>query len=641
MLVRSSGRLHLLQRRGGQLDRRVQRQRGELLSLRLVHRLGLLRRELLDPAQELLGVAAERETEAATFHALRLPEVDAVRALDFALKRVDDLARPLHRRGEGRALDCAAESSFQPPGRGADLVEADGSGEDGRRPEHVLELERGRFCLVDPRRILCQPKRSELGAKVVEIAARSRFGGELAEGEDRDRVAHATALRDRLAVLAERQPGANAPVGLEGAQVHPLAGLRLGGEHRGRTCELRDPLELLRQRHRRRIGPDYDGAVIERIALAVAILSLAVAVAAFFLARTRRPDPSLEAAREKLRAIVTEETAASADELKMQLARMRADSLSTLAKEERKIADERRHELGERERAAGEQLADTLATTTRRVDERLRAWTDDLERAQQNLEAQLRKLEQRQQQLIAEAETRIEAEAAELVSTSEEQRASVLRLREELERSAQAAVAEALEELEAHTGERRRVIEEIAERLRRREQALTEQVERGESEAARRIEASFADVERRQVEQLQRVISREAERYAEAAGQQFEASMRAAREEAAVRLSRELDRAVETFVRQADTVFAERLSHTGDAGQQRFEARQRQAQADFERQRDELAASFADRVAAADAELRRTLGAFAAEAESERAMLAMRLAELSRRVEEASAARRS
>ena len=117
--------------------------------------------------------------------------------------------------------------------------------------------------------------------------------------------------------------------------------------------------------------------------------------------------------------------------------------------------------------------------------------------------------------------------------------------------------------------------------------------------------------------------------------------MRAAREEAAVRLSRELDRAVETFVRQADAVFAERLSHTGDAGQQRFEARQRQAQADFERQRDDLAASFADRVAAADAELRRTLGAFAAEAESERAMLAMRLAELSRRVEEASAARRS
>ena len=504
----------------------------------------------------------------------------------------------------------------------------------------MLELERGLLCLVDPRWVLGQPERSELGAKFIEVTAGGRLLGELAERENRDRIAHAAALRDRLPVRGEREPRASSRAGLEGAHVDALAGLRLGGEHRRRPSERSDPLQLLHQRHRRRIGRHYDGPVIERIALALAIVGLAVGVAALFLARTRRREPSLEAALETLQALVAEETALSADELKTQLARMRADSLSSLAEDERRITDERRKELGERERAAGEQLADALATTTRRVDERLRAWTDDLDRAQQNLEAQVRKLEQRQKLLIAEAETRIEAEAAELVSTSEEQRASVLRLREELERSAQAAVAEAVEELEAHTGERRRVIEEIAERLRRREQALTEQVERSESEAAARIEASFADVERRQVEQLQRVIAREAERYAEAAGQQFETSMRAAREEAAVRLARELDRAVESFVRQADTVFAERLSHTGDAGQQRLEARQRQAQAEVERQREELAASFADRVAAADAELRRTLGAFAAEAESERAMLAMRLAELSRQVEDATAARR-
>jgi phage shock protein A len=82
-------------------------------------------------------------------------------------------------------------------------------------------------------------------------------------------------------------------------------------------------------------------------------------------------------------------------------------------------------------------------------------------------------------------------------------------------------------------------------------------------------------------------------------------------------------------------VFAERLSQVGEAGQQRLEARQRQVQAAFERQQDELAASFSDRIAAADAELRRTLGAFVAEAEAERSALADRLAELSRRVDEA------
>ena len=341
-----------------------------------------------------------------------------------------------------------------------------------------------------------------------------------------------------------------------------------------------------------------------------------------------------------MRALVAEETASAAEELKTRLARMRADALSSLVEEERKIADERRREFAERERAAGVELAEALTVAARRVDERLRTWGDDLDRAQQSLETDLRRLEQRQKQLIADAEARIEAEASELVTTSDEQRASVVRLREELERSSQAAVSEALEELEAHTAERRRVIEEIADRLRRREQALTEQVERGETEAARRIEASFADIERRQVEHLQRVIAREAERYAEAAGVQFESAMRAAREEAAVRLSRELDRAVEMFVRQADTVFAERLSQTGEVGQQRLEARQRQAQSAFERQQDELAASFAERIAAADSDLRRTLGAFVAEAEAERAALAERLAELSRRVDEASRLRR-
>ena len=136
------------------------------------------------------------------------------------------------------------------------------------------------------------------------------------------------------------------------------------------------------------------------------------------------------------------------------------------------------------------------------------------------------------------------------------------------------------------------------------------------------------------------MVAREAERYAEAAAVQFDSTMRSAREEAAGRLSRELDRAVETFVRQADMVFAERLSQTGDAGQQRLEARQRQVQAAFERQQDELAASFADRIAAADAELRRTLGAFVAEAEAERSALADRLGELSRRVDEAARVRR-
>ena len=147
--------------------------------------------------------------------------------------------------------------------------------------------------------------------------------------------------------------------------------------------------------------------------------------------------------------------------------------------------------------------------------------------------------------------------------------------------------------------------------------------------------SSFADVERRQVEKLQRIVAREGERYAEAASQQFDADRQgSAREEAAGRLvtrARPRGRDVRAPGRRASSPSGSPRPPT--PAQQRLEARLRQAQSAFERQRDELSESFAQRVAEADADLRRTLGAFVAEAEAERPTLEARLAELARRVD--------
>ncbi len=381
--------------------------------------------------------------------------------------------------------------------------------------------------------------------------------------------------------------------------------------------------------------PERDIAVAATGLLVAAIAQAGAAALARATGRVRAEEATFVRARETIDRMIAEETEQVGADLQRWIGRIRADSLSLLAEEERRLAAERRGELVEREQRVATELADTLATVERRVDERLRAWSDDLDRAQQALGTELEGLGLRQRQLLADAETRIEAEAADLFTTSEAQRASVIRLREELEQSAQAAVAEALDELEAHTGERRRVIEEIAERLRLREKTLAEQIERGESDAVRRIEASFADIERRQIEHLQRIVTREGERYTEAATQQFEQMIKGAREDAAGRLARELDRAVDTFVRQADALFAERIAHAGDAEQKKLEARLRQSQSAFDRQRDELTESFARRIADADGELRRTLGSLVADAESERSVLEARLLELARRIDDA------
>jgi hypothetical protein len=272
---------------------------------------------------------------------------------------------------------------------------------------------------------------------------------------------------------------------------------------------------------------------------------------AFRRARARAAvvEDLIVAARTRLRTVVEEQTEIHADELRRVLARERAESISALAAEERRQADERRGAFEARERLAGDTLAERFAEAERRTDERLRAFTDDLDRAQRHLEAQLARLEQRHRQSIVDVEHRIEAEAAELGSTADEQRKTVLRLREELERVATEAVTEALDELESQTTERRRAIDEISERQRAREAAIAEGIERAETDARGRLEVAFVDFERRQSERIERVLSRELDRHVQAAALAFDERMRELREEAAARLARELDRAVEQLGR--------------------------------------------------------------------------------------------
>ena len=147
-------------------------------------------------------------------------------------------------------------------------------------------------------------------------------------------------------------------------------------------------------------------------------------------------------------------------------------------------------------------------------------------------------------------ESRLEAEASELGSATDEQRRVVLRLREELERAAGQAVSEALDELESQTVERRRAIEEITERLRAREAAVAESVEKAETDVRGRLDVVLVEWERRQTERLERVAEREIERHVQIASQAFDERMREIREEASNRLRRELDRAVEALARE-------------------------------------------------------------------------------------------
>ena len=290
-------------------------------------------------------------------------------------------------------------------------------------------------------------------------------------------------------------------------------------------------------------------------------------------ARSARTDELVAEARKAVRAAAEEEATAQADLLRVTISRSHADSTSTYVAEERRLSDQRRGELGVRERELSEHLAEMVAAVERRAEERLRAWEADLERAQRALEGEVSKLEQFQRQQIADVEARIVAEADELGSTVDQQRAAAVRLREELERTTKDALAEALEELQLQADDRRRAIEDVNERLRQHESAVSEQVDRAESEARTRIEVAFAELERRQVAELERATAREVDRLSEAGALEFENRMRAIREEAASRLREELDRTSETFLRRADGLIADQLQQAATAAAQRLDDR--------------------------------------------------------------------
>jgi hypothetical protein len=290
-------------------------------------------------------------------------------------------------------------------------------------------------------------------------------------------------------------------------------------------------------------------------------------------ARTTRTEDLVLAARRSVRTAAEEEATAQSEQLRVAVSRAHADALSAYANEERRLSDDRRGELAVRERELSERLAETLAEVERRVEERLRAWEADLERAQRALDGQVTALEQHQEQRIAQVQARLDAEAAELGTTADHQRAAAIRLREELELSAKDALAEALDELQSQASDQRRAMEDISDRLRQREQAMNEQIDRAESEARGRLEIAFAELERRQVEHLDRAVAREVDRLSEAGALEFEARMRAIREEAASRLQQELDRTSETLFRRSSMLISDQFQRVVDEATHKLQER--------------------------------------------------------------------
>ncbi len=309
-------------------------------------------------------------------------------------------------------------------------------------------------------------------------------------------------------------------------------------------------------------------------------------------------DEAFTEARARLDALIKAEVEQREAELQRSLAVARAETSALLTEEHRRLAEERRDELVRGEQRVLTELSGRLIAAQKEIEGKLTVWSQDVERVREGLATQVARLEQRQRQLMADAESRFAGETERLISDTEDHRAALTRLREDITRQIKEAIDEATNELETHAAERRRALHEVADRLRSRERALTEQIDRELTESQRKLAETFADVERRLVEQVERSVGRETTRLAEEAAVEFGSTIRTAREEAARKLARELDRSIDGFVQQADRLLAQRLAEFNDTAGGRLERRYQGTLASMERRLADLEASLRDRMRA-------------------------------------------
>ena len=385
------------------------------------------------------------------------------------------------------------------------------------------------------------------------------------------------------------------------------------------------------------LKPSREVAVAAGGITVCAALELGVVVLRRLVAQARQVDRRLAEAEDRFDTLVSAEVEARAAELERTLSRARADSLSKLVAEERKIGEARRAALAEREHAAGAELSEALAKVEQRVAHRVAELNADLERTERGLTAQLVTLGQRQRQLMAEAESRLQLDTERLDAASEEQRERLTALETQFSAGHRRALAESSQEqLEGHERDRRRALHEVADRLRQRERELRERVAAEEAEAIERIQAGFADIERRQLDQLKRVVER-------TAGELLRGGLEAVRRRDPQRARRRGSSASHASSTAPSTTSPRRRKESLRSGSPTSptpaasgsSASSPQVASSLEHERDELVAELQRRIGDAEVELRARVQALAADAEAERTVSNARLQELQRRVDEA------
>ncbi len=289
------------------------------------------------------------------------------------------------------------------------------------------------------------------------------------------------------------------------------------------------------------------------------------------LGRLRSLEEEQERLLERLDTALDEHAAIRIAELERTLVRERAETVHLLGEQERAIRDDHRAEIDRHADEALNRLTEEITSNQERLENRLSAWSSDLERAQQQLKTRLEELIRKQAEALQGHEARLEDHAAEVASLEQAQQAELGRIRAEVERASQEVLTTMQGELEVHAAERRRALHEVSERLRSRERSMREQIEREGLEFRGQLDSTLSDVERRHLEQLERSLDRAVLRLSEDAERRFDQQLKDSREKTAERLSREIEHNMERFTKTAEQQVAGRIAEAAQLSASKFQ----------------------------------------------------------------------
>ncbi len=260
-----------------------------------------------------------------------------------------------------------------------------------------------------------------------------------------------------------------------------------------------------------------------------------------------------------------------ATELERTLATERARSQHAIIEQERELSERRRAALADAEESATSELLHRNAALQDELGARIRAWSDDLTRAQDETAARLGQQGREQNAILDEQRDQVDAHTRALHGLNRDQQQTIEEARAEFSQIASVLGEELRRDLEREEQYFRQEIAQLSERLKAVSSSLREDAYREEIEARTRLAADIGEAERRVVTALERSLERAGDRVVEAAERRFDEQIRESREETGTRLSAELESTRAAYAQQIEEQVEARMQEVAKQTTQRLQ----------------------------------------------------------------------